>query len=185
MKRYSYVIPIFVFIVFSSHRNRLDKNYHFQGSISPKEIIDLSYLKQKSELLFFNWNQAQKTGAGVLNNDYVIQSSSWLNESEYGVKMVCLTTNAKKEILGNEDKASEYVLYLEKEIISLSRLLLKDKEAVKAIESGISSRKGKFNIDKGTYVLITDTERYTEVSAQVLHFDFHSDLITVTCRVVN
>ncbi|PSR56111.1 hypothetical protein AHMF7605_22700 [Adhaeribacter arboris] len=161
--------------------NAFKKSSVFQSN----SITNLSYLKNKQEIIYFNYDELNKRGNGILKNRYIFQVKPWNNEDEYGITFVSLTTNSKKEILGNEAKVSEYKAYLEAEIRMLTKILLKDKIAIQVIESSIASKKGKFNLKNGIYSLITDGGNYDEISVQVMHFDYYSDLITISCRAVN
>ncbi len=160
-------------------------NQEMYGQLSPEKITELDFMKKDNRVLSFNWNKAKKKGSGILKEKYVFQARSWINNEEYGSEIVFMTLFAEKDILGNQRGSQQFLSYINKEIINLASICLLDKEILNAINKEIIQKKGKINLQQSTYLLLTETDKYLDISVSVENFDFGADRITINFRASN
>ncbi len=107
-----------------------------EDTLGPKELkieyFDLRTLPPSQSISFYEFQEENNTGLGVLKQGYSFNLVSWMRTEDFGIRCVLMTSKAPEKFLNTVSEA-DYVKFINAEIKKVVPALFKDKNVVNAI----------------------------------------------------
>lgn len=107
-----------------------------EDTLGPKELkmeyFDLRTLPPSQSVSFYEFQEENNTGLGVLKQGYSFNLVSWMRTEDFGIRCVLMTSKAPEKYL-NTVSEDDYVKFINAEIKKVVPALFKDKNVVNAI----------------------------------------------------
>ena len=107
-----------------------------EDTLGPQELkmeyFDLRTLPPSQSVSFYEFQENNNTGLGVLKQGYSFNLVSWMRTEDFGIRCVLMTSKAPEKYLNTVGEA-DYVKFINAEIKKVVPALFKDKNVVNAI----------------------------------------------------
>ena len=107
-----------------------------EDTLGPRELkmeyFDLRTLPPSQSVSFYEFQEKNNTGLGVLKQGYSFNLVSWMRTEDFGIRCVLMTSKAPEKFLNTVSEA-DYVNFINTEITKVVPALFKDKNVVNAI----------------------------------------------------
>lgn len=123
------------------------------------EYFDLKTLPPSKSISFYEFQDKNNIGVGVLKQGYTFNLVSWIRAEDFGISCVFITSKSPEKMLLTTSK-EEYIDFLSSELANIIPSVFKDKNIVNALLDAI---KKPVNYDY-----------YPETKNYILHAE-HSD----------
>lgn len=168
-----------------STRNTLESEDTLRTRGLKMEYFDLKTLPPSNSVSFYEFQEKNHTGLGVLKQGYSFNLVSWMRTEDFGIRCTLITSKAPEKSLNTVSEA-DYVNFINTELKKIVPALFKDKNMVNALLDALKKPDHyTYYPDSKSYSVQADHPDYDEISILAERILYKDLCIVIVARGID